>query len=35
MGSALAIVMLLIMFITMLVAGGFNGDKTISRGNAL
>lgn len=35
MGSALAIVMLLIMFITMLVSGGFNGDKTISRGNAL
>ncbi len=35
MGSALAIVMLLIMFITMLVSGGFKGDKTISRGNAL
>ena len=35
MGSALAIVMLLIMFITMLVSGGFMGDKTISRGNAL
>ena len=35
MGSALAIVMLLIMFITMLVSGGFKGDKAISRGNAL
>ncbi len=35
MGSALAIVMLIIMFITMLLTGGFKGEKETTRGNAL